>query len=155
MTIGRSDTVNIPKRSKTIAPTIAAFGDDGNPLDDGQLAYQGGEGEDKFVQETADDDGEPPEAIQWVVLAPGELPPDVDISEIPKHYLPEEAARLQKEEEDKAKKEEEDNRKAKIKLIYGTSNPNLAEVPIPVGIDAVIDPLKTESVSVAGRDEVQ
>ncbi|KAI8830242.1 hypothetical protein BC829DRAFT_449804 [Chytridium lagenaria] len=125
--ITRNETVTIPRRTKTIAPTIAAFDDDGALLEDSKLAYQGGTGDETFVQETVDEEGEPEEPVQWVVLAPGELPPDVDISQIPKHYLPEEVERIQREEEERRKVEEEQERKAKMMRIYGSSKPDLME----------------------------
>ncbi|KAJ3118131.1 hypothetical protein HDU96_003660 [Phlyctochytrium bullatum] len=142
------NNVAIPKRAKTLAPTIAAFDDEGTPLDNNQLAYQGGVGEDVFVPEQNVDEVEEEEPVQWVVLKPGELPPDVDPSQIPKHYLPEEVSKMLQEEEERNRLEEEERRKAKLKMVYGTSNPDLVR-DVPVGIDEAI---RSTQVSVVRKD---
>ncbi|KAJ3105712.1 hypothetical protein HDU97_007689 [Phlyctochytrium planicorne] len=120
-----TDNIQAPKRTKTIAPMIAAFADDGSPVDDHKLAYQGGEGETEFSQAPADEEASYQEPTQWVVLAPGEIPSDVDPESIPKHYFQEEAVRIQKEKEEENKREEEEERKQRLKKIYGVSNPDL------------------------------
>ncbi|KAJ3108584.1 hypothetical protein HDU97_000866 [Phlyctochytrium planicorne] len=136
------NTAAAPKRTKTVAPVIAAFDDDGSPLGDDKLAYQGGEDEAQFVQGFGENDPEI-EPTQWVVLAPGEIPADVDPEAIPKHYFQEEAARIQKELDEEAQKAEEEQRRAKMRQIYGVSNPDLAN-DIPVGIQEYIEGTKAQ-----------
>ncbi|KAJ3192272.1 Steroid 5 alpha-reductase 3 [Irineochytrium annulatum] len=108
-----------PSVRRPSAPFIAAYDDSGEPLPDRSLAYQGGPHEGSFVQGLEGDAADAPAPQEWVILAPGELPPDVRPEDVPAHYMPEEAARMQREEEEERVRREREDAQEKAKRIEG------------------------------------
>ncbi|KAJ3333023.1 hypothetical protein HDU76_012107 [Blyttiomyces sp. JEL0837] len=152
-------TAKLPTHSNSVsspAPIIAAFGDDGEEVTPEQMVYQGGT-EEKFEPGVVDNESEP---IEWVMLPPGQLPPEVDPNEIPREYILEEIQQMQKEEEEKKRIEEEDRERELTERLEGFTDAEIETVikkPItirkkPMGLDSTkvseVNAFKEENIVV-------